>query len=457
MSDKKKSTKSSPFGYTKDGKVYRKGFNGLRDLEIGEVRDSEEQSIEYFIDKYDSLVKKIDELEKSVKEATNKGSFLMKLLHMKEKMPEYKGIGDFEALLNRLDKLEDGLQKNISENRVKNLEIKTALLDEAKKLKDSTAWNDTAEKMKELRLNWVRTGAVVDEKQANLEEEFHNSVNHFFEEKRKHNEKKRREIIQRSKRYKDLIAEVRKLAYQKDKDVLYNRINEIKSEWEQIGEIPDKIMRSLEGKLTRSIQDLKNQKRRRRIGQPESNRDRYQNNRGNFQQRRGYTNRPNQRYSNEMTEEADPKMIKDKQRLLDLAQELNDMPLNKSIPIAKDLQDKWLKSGKSRAPEIRNIYNKFRETIALIFERNNLERETAKKHADVSGKSNSEQKIIKISVLRDLIKREKTEIKLFEDNINENNVYEKNDSQSKMLISKLRSQKYKLKIKEMLLNQIELA
>ena len=112
MSDQKTSTKSSPFGYTKDGNVYRKGFNGLEDLEIGEVRESEDQSIEYFIEKYNSLVKKIDELEKSVNEATNKGSFLMKLLHMKEKMPEYKGIGDFEALIKRLEKLENGLQKN---------------------------------------------------------------------------------------------------------------------------------------------------------------------------------------------------------------------------------------------------------------------------------------------------------------------------------------------------------
>jgi hypothetical protein len=132
------------------------------------------------------------------------------------------------------------------------------------------------------------------------------------------------------------------------------------------------------------------------------------------------------------------------------------MSLEKSIPIAKDLQEQWLKSGKSTAPEIRIIYNRFRETIALLFESNGLKKQINENYPVFSEKSNSEQRIIKIATMRELIKREKSEIRLFEDNLNENGIFDKSDVQSKMLISRLKNQKYKLKIKETLLHNIEL-
>lgn len=489
MSEQNQKETLSPFGYIKDGKVYRSAFNEHDDKEIGEVRESEEQSFQYFTDRYDRLKEKVDELENSVDEAVNKGSFLMKLLHMKDKMPEYKGIGDFSALIVRLEKLESSLQEKISENRVKNLEIKTALLKEAESLKDSQEWFETAEKMKELRLNWVRTGAVSDEKQEEMEETFHNTVNHFFEEKRKFNEAKKELIIERSKKYKTLIAELRKLMHERDKEVILKRVNEIKEEWEKIGEIPEKIMRSLEGKLVKSIQNLTHQKRRRRIHQNDDNRDsrgggygndrRYQDRgqRGGYRNDGGgyrnnnrdrgsnYNRGPERSYdrgssynrnSGNSYEAVDDKMIEEKEKLLSMALELKDMPMAKAVDLAKELQDKWLKSGKSKAPEIRNIYNKFRESIALIFERNNLLKEVGRKNPGIESKTNTEQSIIQAALLKEFIKRDKTEIKLFEDNLNQNGVFDKEDDHSRMLVSKLRSQKYRIKIKETLLRDIEL-
>ncbi len=447
--------KPEEYGYVKDGKVFRKAFLKNKDLEIGIVRETEEKSIQYFVERFLSLRNKVEELEKSVDEATNKGSFLMKLLHMKEKMASYKGIGDFVALIERLDKIESKLQENIAENRVKNLEIKEALLKDALALKDSTNWEETAEKMKELRLNWVRTGAVIEEKQEELEQTFHNTVNHFFEEKKKHNEKKRKIIAERSKQYKYLISQVRKLMYEQDKELIINRIQGIKKDWESVGEIPERLMKSLEGKLAKSIQNLKNPKRRRRIGQHQGN------NRRDFQSRPNYRDRDNspRRHVHQSTEKNEAefkKLHEQKSKLLSMALELKELPIEKSLPLARELQDKWLKSGKSTAPEIRNIYNKFRETIALIFEKNHLESEIKKKHPVFSGKTQTEQKIIRISTLKEMIRRDKGEIKLFEDNLNQSGVMENQDRHSQDLISKLRGQKFRVKIKETLLNEIEL-
>ncbi len=446
--------KPEDFGYVKEGKVYRRAFLDNKDLEIGTVRETEEKSIQYFVDRFLGLREKVEELEKSVTDATNKGSFLMKLLHMKDKMAEYKGIGDFEALTKRLDQLESKLQENIAENRVKNLEIKEALLKDAQALSDSQDWEETAEKMKELRLNWVRTGAVVEEKQEELEDAFHNTVNHFFDEKKKYNEKKRRVIGERSKKYKYLISQVRKLTYEEDKDVVLKRIQRIKEDWEGVGEIPERLMKSLESKLASTIQNLKNPKRRRRIGQHQDNRRDYQN-RPNYRDRSNSSGRPDYQ-RNEHSEEDLKKLLEQKSKLLSLSLELKDLPLEQSLPLARELQDKWLKSGKSTAPEIRTIYNKFRETIALIFEKNHLQSEIKKKHPVFDGKTKAEQRIIRISALREMIRRDKGEIKLFEDNLNQSGVMENPDRRSQELISKLRGQKFRVKIKEALLNEIEL-
>jgi hypothetical protein len=145
---------------------------GYPDRQIGEVKQSVEASVKYFRDRFDTARQKVDELYKLVEEAQNKGSYLMKLLHLRQYLIEFDGLGDYPALLDRLDVLEADLRTTIVHNRGRNLEIKRALLQEAEALADSTEWKETSEKFKELKAKWIKTGAVDKEYEEEVEARF---------------------------------------------------------------------------------------------------------------------------------------------------------------------------------------------------------------------------------------------------------------------------------------------
>ena len=72
-----------PFGHIVDGKIYRKAFLNFPEREIGEVRESPEESLAFFEERFKTAELKVTEIEKQIASNENKGSFLAKLLHMK--------------------------------------------------------------------------------------------------------------------------------------------------------------------------------------------------------------------------------------------------------------------------------------------------------------------------------------------------------------------------------------
>jgi predicted ribosome quality control (RQC) complex YloA/Tae2 family protein len=113
-----------PYGYITDNKVYLKGFLNQPDRVIGEVKEDEASTIKYFEDRFSSLLEKIEALKKDIEENQNKGSFLMKLIHLKDSLLEYDALGDFVPLIEELEKIQVSLEEIIKKNRERNLEIK---------------------------------------------------------------------------------------------------------------------------------------------------------------------------------------------------------------------------------------------------------------------------------------------------------------------------------------------
>ena len=69
------SEKEIPFGKIKDGKIFLNAWGEYPEREIGEVREDEESSVKYFEERFEELVKKIDDLEKEIQES-QKHNFL---------------------------------------------------------------------------------------------------------------------------------------------------------------------------------------------------------------------------------------------------------------------------------------------------------------------------------------------------------------------------------------------
>ena len=106
-----------PYGYIKDNKVYLKGFLGQDDRVIGEVKEDEVSTLNYFEARFEQLKEKVEKLKSDIHENQNKGSFLMKLIHLKESLMKADALGDFIPLIEDLTKEEEFLNEIIQANR----------------------------------------------------------------------------------------------------------------------------------------------------------------------------------------------------------------------------------------------------------------------------------------------------------------------------------------------------
>ncbi|MCE7994183.1 MAG: DUF349 domain-containing protein [Roseivirga sp.] len=173
-------TEISAFGVIREGKVFRNAFLEFPEKEIGEVRESEGETFSYFQGRFDLIEKDVAKVEAKINEATNKGSYLMKILHLKNTIPTADALGDFEALYNKVCAYEQQLEALISQNRVKNLEIKTALLADLTEATKSSEWKSATEKVKLLQSNWTKTGAVAEDKKEAIEGSYKELIDGFY-------------------------------------------------------------------------------------------------------------------------------------------------------------------------------------------------------------------------------------------------------------------------------------
>ncbi len=229
---------NSQFGYVKGDKVFLKGNGNLPDREIGVVKESEDASIRYFIERYEKVKQKIEDVAKNIEESANKGSYLMKLVHMKEYLSEYNAVGDFEKLYARIAELEDNIRDYVNGNRQKNLSLKQTLLNEARELKDSVEWDETAEKFKDLKMRWIRTGSAEKDFEDNLCTEFDEILDGFFARRKAFFEDVKKVENDKIRLYNRLIYELRGINMAQNKTPDHRaRVVAIQKEWKAVGDI----------------------------------------------------------------------------------------------------------------------------------------------------------------------------------------------------------------------------
>lgn len=231
------SEKEIPFGKIKDDKIFLNTWGDNPEREIGEVREDEESSVIYFTEKYNELVKKIDDLETEIEESQNKGSFLMKLKHLKTQLKSHDGLGDYPVLEERLTKHEALLEDIIQKNRERNSEIKRTLIEEIKAAADKINWKEATVDIHDIKARWIKTGNPKEEDHEPMEEEFWGVIEAFFEKKKEFYEDKKRLGEIRKKEYLDIIERTRTLENLHGK-AKFDKIAELKQAWKDVGNIP---------------------------------------------------------------------------------------------------------------------------------------------------------------------------------------------------------------------------
>lgn len=232
------SKKEIPFGFIQDDDIYLSGWGSYPDRKIGEIKDGdEESSLVYFKERFSELDQKVASLEKDINEAENKGSFLMKLKHLKESLKNHDGLGDYLPIEENLTKIETDLNDLVSQNRVRNTELKQAMIEEAKEIEQIINWQESTEKIHEIKTRWIKTGNATEEANEQLDESFWEIISRFFERKKAFYDDKRRLMLKRKETYEQIVKEASEVQRLHGKQK-FDLINDLKSRWNETGNIP---------------------------------------------------------------------------------------------------------------------------------------------------------------------------------------------------------------------------
>lgn len=230
------------YGYVQDGKVFLRGYYHFQDREIGVVRESNEESLQYFVDRFKMVTEKVLAVQEAVKTAENKGSFLMKLIHMRTYLASFNGLGDFTELYEIINVLEDEINEYIAVNRDKNLEIKQALLKEAEEWKGSTDWKEASLRFKDIKMNWIKTGSALKEIEEDLSEKFNAAMDEFYQSRTAFYAEQNELHEQSIDQYEALLIKVRRINRNGGGQEFVDDVKKIQDDWRNVPMVPKRKM-----------------------------------------------------------------------------------------------------------------------------------------------------------------------------------------------------------------------
>ena len=408
------------FGYIQDGKVFLKGFLGRPDREIGEVKGDEASTILYFETRYTQLQEKVAQLKSSIEENQNKGSFLMKLIHLKESLSTSDALGDFTLLIAQLEEQEAFLSEIIQGNRSKNLEIKQVLIQEAIEMQASTDWKDTTEKFKELKLRWIKTGPVEKEVHEEMETQFIEAVDFFFEQRQEFYDGLALQAEENIKVYEALLQQARAAHDLPDARMAFDISKRIQKEWKNAGKVPAERRQPIWDEFSK------------------------------------LNNRIFSRYKRTLNPgpEMPPREVLRKiEGMVEELKKLAHQPTSQEITLrAKTIQEDWKKLPMHKPKEANLPARSYQFFMDIIFEKAFLEKLAHNKYVDFGDKTQEEQNQIKASILKDLLHRDQGELETMQNN-SDNFRVETADFEM-MMKKKLSSLKRKIDVKNYVLKQL---
>ncbi|MDQ3394000.1 MAG: DUF349 domain-containing protein [Bacteroidota bacterium] len=412
-----------PYGSIREGKIYLNAFLDFPERKIGEVKESEESTVKYFEDRFLAMENKVMEIEQAIAQSDNKGSYLMKLIHLKQSLASHEGIGNYQPLFAKISDLEAELIALISNNRNKNLEIKKALLEEARQVKDTHDFKSGTEKFKEISEKWIKTGSVDKEQEENIEKEYKAIKDDFFSRRKSYFDDKK--ILQQARieQYQAIIHVIKETDAKGNLAETVKKIKSLQEKWKEIGEIPAK------------------------------------NNKELWSQLKSLTNPIFERYNSSRNAAAGIKknqlnLPEHKNQLLQQVESIVENPGPNDLEKLKSLQNEWKKSSfksKEKNDPLREAFyfacDKARETSFL----NKI---ALAKNRGFGQKPKKDQIKIKMHILKDLLNRDEKDLALYKENSEKFSSGQ--GSFTELVNNKLIIQERKVTVKKTILENLQL-
>ena len=416
------------YGFTQDNQVWLKPFMGYPARQVGEVKEVADESLQYFAHRFETFRGKVDNLIAKIEASDNKGSFLMKVLHLKDQVGKYDAIGNFEAIYHQLTAAEEEIKETISHNREKNLASKINLINEAEALQESVDWKGTTEKLKELRQTWIKTGPIDKELTDEVEDRFRNAIDTFFKHKKGFFEDKQNMLNRALEKYRALISQSEALKDSDDFEGATKKLKQLQNEWKAVG---GNLPRKLSSDLWTSFRNAHN----------------------HFFDR--LKDRINQQKLESKEKYLEDNLARKKGLVLE-AQLLLDTNLNEAVKRAKELQAAWKKVGPVKQEESDAVWESFIVACDKVFELSSLEYYVRKKMQNGERTSAADQVSLRVNALRDFIKADRQELEVLETNIGKLSPTPSNETFRNMLHSKIRNLTRKINTKHELIELVKI-
>ncbi|MFC3812413.1 DUF349 domain-containing protein [Lacihabitans lacunae] len=412
-------TLENEYAYIADSKVFLKGYLDMPDRQIGEVKRTEEEAFQYFVNRYDIAVGKVNQLAREIEEAQNKGSYLTKLIQLRKRLLNFDGIGNFIPLLDKLDELEGVLTGLITENQATNLEIKRALIEEALPFKESDDWANGGDLLQEIRTKWIRTGPVDKAINEEIETEFKDILDTFYQARKSYYEEQNKIIDERITKYNELISKADALVRRTDWDEAFLELKNLQTEWKIVGDIPPKVLKVLYRNFKKFTTYFYERYCRAKGIQPKRRVD--------------------------PRVEAQARMVKEVEKL----SESDDMFA--ATNRAKYLLNEWKTIRVPSHLADRNLAERFRAACDKIFELSYLYKVITRKYPTFNFLSDRQKDLTKYREMENIVKRARTDL---DDLVLSYDTQNQSLEMEQMMQSNLKTQKRKLLMKEIILEEL---
>ncbi len=415
-------TLENEYAYITEGKVFLKGYLDMPDRQIGEVKRTEEEAFQYFINRYQIAVNKVNQLETEIVETQNKGSFLTKLTQLRKRLLNFDGIGDFIPLLKILDEQEEILRSLIVGNQANNLTIKEALVEEAKEAKEDVDWNIVAEKLQDIKTRWIRTGPVDRPFQEDIETAFREVLDDFYQRRKAFYEEQNRIIGDRMEKYNELVRGAEMLFRMGNWELSFAELKRLQSEWRNVGDVPPKRLK-YEFRRFKKLTTLYYEK---------------------YCAAKGI----------EIKIRIDPR-VEAQQKMMEEAERLAEAKdIFASTERAKVMLNDWKNIKVPSHIAVRNVAERFRAACDKIFELSYLMKVVTRKLPNYNYLSEKQQTLTKFREMENIVIRARGELKIL---IESNEGVSQGYDLDKIMNSNIQTQKRKLLMKEVILEELRRA
>lgn len=178
----------------------------------------------------------------------------------------------FRATCDTFFALKANYFKTVKEELARNLAAKTALVERAEALKDSTEWKKATDEFVAMQKEWRTIGTVAKRYSDNIWRRFQTACDHFFEQKKAATGSARRTEQANLQAKRDLIKELDTITAETPKDEARALIADLQERWKSIGHVPFREKDAVYEAFRNRINEVRNEfglsDRRRRDDRP---------------------------------------------------------------------------------------------------------------------------------------------------------------------------------------------